>query len=239
MPSFTPPTRRAQRREATLAEIRDTARALLAESGPDAVTLRGIATRLGMAPAGVHYYYASRDDLLTAIIIGAFDELAAVTTGAAQSGGPRRAHTQVWTDAALTYRAWAMANPELFQLAHSATATHLKSRPGLLEAKNRAVRALTDPLAAAVASSEIDLSSSTVPISPALRGQLQRYADAAAVPSDPHLQLFLLQAYTLVHGAVVLAVTGSLPRELLEDDSLFQAQLARLLPNAPSSPGDH
>src|SRR5579859_488142 len=189
-----PPTRRAQRREATLAEIRDTARALLAESGPDAVTLRGIAMRLGMAPAGVHYYYASRDDLLTAIIIDAFDELAAVTTEAAGTGEPRRARTQVWTDAALAYRAWAMANPELFQLVHNATATHLKSRPGLLEAKNRAVRALTDPLAAAVASGEIDLSSSTAPISPALRGQLQRYADAAAVPSDPHLQLFLLQA---------------------------------------------
>ena len=234
-----PPTRRAQRREATLAEIRDTARALLAESGPDAVTLRGIAMRLGMAPAGVHYYYSSRDDLLTAIIIDAFDELAAATTGAAGTGGPQRARAQAWTGAALTYRAWAMANRELFQLAHSATATHLKSRPGLLEAKNRAVRALTDPLAAAVASGEIDLSSSTAPISPALRGQLQRYAAAAAVTSDPHLQLFLLQAYTLVHGAVVLAVTGSLPRELLEDDSLFQAQLARLLPDAPSRSGDH
>jgi AcrR family transcriptional regulator len=239
VPSSSPPTRRAQRREATLADIRDTARALLAESGPDAVTLRGIATRLGMAPAGVHYYYASRDDLLTAIIIDAFDELAAATTGAAGTGGPQRARTQVWTDAALTYRAWAMANPELFQLAHSATATHLKSRPGLLEAKNRAVRALTDPLAAAVASGEIDLSTSTAAISPALRGQLKRYADAAAVTSDPHLQLFLLQAYTLVHGAVVLAVTGSLPRELLEDDSLFQAQLARLLPNPPSRSGGH
>jgi hypothetical protein len=137
-----------------------------------------------------------------------------VTTSAAGTSAPRRAHAQACTDAALTYRAGVMANPGLFQLAHSATATHLKSRPGLLEAKNRAVRALTDPLAAA-ASGEIDVPSSTAPISPTLRGQLQHYADAAAVPSDPHLQLFLLQAYTLVHGAVVLAVTGSLPRELL------------------------
>jgi AcrR family transcriptional regulator len=236
VPSSSPPTRRAQRREATLAEIRGTARALLAESGPDAVTLRGIAARLGMAPAGVHYYYASRDDLLTAVITAAFDELAAATAAAAGTGGPHCARTQAWTGAALAYRAWAMASPELFQLAHSATATRLKSRPGLLEAKNRAVRALTDPLAAAVASGEIALPASTA-ISPALRGQLQRYAAAAAVTSDPHLQLFLLQAYTLVHGAVVLAATGSLPRELLEDDSLFRAQLARLLPDPPGRSG--
>lgn len=237
MPSTTSPTRRAQRREATLGEIRDAARSLLAEAGPDAVTLRGIATRLGMAPAGVHYYYASRDELLTVLIIDAFDELAAATGGAAGGAGPCRSWTQAWNDAALGYRAWAMAHPELFQLAHGATATRLKSRPGLLDAKNRAVRALTDPLIAAVTDGEI-VPSGGPPIPRVLRAHLRRYADAAGVPGDPHLQLFLLQAYTLVHGAVVLAVTGSLPRELLEDDSLFRAQLARVLPVTPIGADD-
>ncbi|MGN6607988.1 MAG: TetR/AcrR family transcriptional regulator [Jatrophihabitans sp.] len=237
MPPTSSPTRRTQRREDTLGEIRDAARALLAEAGPEAVTLRGIAARLGMAAAGVHYYYGSRDDLLTVLIIDAFDELADATARAASRPGQRSSKTQAWTAAALGYRSWAMTNPELFQFAHSATATRLKGRQALLPAKNRAVRALIDPLIDAAQSGEIRVPN-WAPIPRALRGQLQRYADAAAVPADPPLQLLLLQAYTLVHGAVVLAVTGSLPRELLEDDALFRAQLARLLANAPRTPRD-
>ena len=227
MPSTTSPTRRAQRRQSTLVEIRDAALSLLAESGPDAVTLRGIATRLSMASGGVHYYYASRDELLTALIVDAFDELAAATV---QASGRSRTRAQSWTTAALAYRTWAMTHPERYQLAHSTTATRLKSRPGLLDAKDRAVRALTDPLAAAVASGEIDLPPNP-PVPAALRAHFRRWADASDVPRDPQLLMFLLQAYTLVHGAVILAVTGSLPRELLEDDALFRAQLARVLPH--------
>ncbi len=227
MPSTEPPTRRAQRREATLVEIRDAALLLLAESGPDGVTLRGIATRLGMASAGVHYYYASRDELLTALIVDAFNELTAAIVQASKRRSTR-AHT--WTTAALAYRTWAMTHPEQFQLAHSATATRLKGHTGLLDAKDRAVRALTDPLASAVASGEIDLPAGP-PVPAALRAHFRRWADAANVPRDPQLLMFLLQAYTLVQGAVLLAVTGSLPRELLQDDALFRAQLQRLLPH--------
>jgi AcrR family transcriptional regulator len=229
VPSTTTPTRRAQRREATFAEIHEAARTFLAQSGPDAVTLRGIATRLGMAPAGVHYYYPSRDELLTALIVEAFDELAAhtVAAGARTHQAAKAAHA--WTETALAYRTWAIAHPALFDLAHSATATRLKDRPGLLDAKDRAVRALTDPLAATIASGQIEL-----PVGPPVPRQLQRHlrrwADAAGVPRDPQLLLFLVQAYTLIHGAVVLTVTGSLPRELLEDDLLFRAQVARVLP---------
>ena len=66
MPQPAAPTRRQQRRDTTLAEIRAAARDALAVGGPDAVTLRGIATRLGMAPAGVHYYFPAREDLIAA-----------------------------------------------------------------------------------------------------------------------------------------------------------------------------
>ena len=215
---------------ATLVEIRNTARALLAESGPDAITLRGIATQLGMASAGVHHYYASRDDLLTALVIDAFDELAATTEAA---GGRHRTRVRTWTAAAQAYRTWAVIHPELFQLAHSSTAARLKDRPGLLDAKDRAVRALTDPLAAAVTSGEIGLPPGP-PVPPALRDHFRRWADAAAVPRDPQLLLFLVQAYTLVQGAVILAVTDGLPRELLEDDALFRAQMERVLPHRES-----
>lgn len=97
MSPVTASTRREQRRAATLVDIRTAARTLLAEGGPDVVTLRGIAARLGMASAGVHYYYASRDELLTALVIDAFDDLARLTDGASCG---RRTRKQAWTEAA-------------------------------------------------------------------------------------------------------------------------------------------
>src|SRR5579875_3092005 len=104
MPRPAGPTRRQQRREATLAEIRAAARAALAAEGPDAVTLRGIATDLGMAPAGVHYYFSTRDDLIAAVIVDAFDDLATVTSVAVDGA----TGASSWVAAALAYRRWAL-----------------------------------------------------------------------------------------------------------------------------------
>ena len=220
------PTRRQQRRDATVAEIRAAARAALAADGPDGVTLRGIANRLGMAPAGVHYYFPARDDLIVDLIIDAFDELAAATAAA---GDGRPAGPKAWVEAALAYRTWTLDNPERFSLAHSATAARLKDRPGLLDAKDRAVRALIMPLEAAVAAGQVSPPEAPGRITAALRAQLQAWSDAAGIRQDRHLLLYLLQAYTVVQGAVLLTITASLPRELLVGDDLFRAQLDLVL----------
>lgn len=220
------PTRRQQRRDATVAEIRAAARAALAADGPDAVTLRGIATRLGMAPAGVHYYFPSRDDLIAALIVDAFDELTAAT---ASDADDRPAGPSLWVEAALAYRTWALDNAERFSLAHSATAARLKGRPGLLDAKDRAVRALMTPLEAAVAAGQVSPPATTGRITPGLRSQLRAWSNAAGLRQDHHLLLYLLQAYTVVQGAVLLTITASLPRELLAGDELFRAQLDLVL----------
>ena len=190
------------------------------------MALRRIATHLGMAPAGVHYYFPTRDDLIATLIVDAFDELAAVTRGAVDGGatGPSS-----WVEAALAYRGWALDNPELFSLAHSATAARLKDRPGLLDAKDRAVRALMDPLEAAVTTGHLTPPASPARITTGLRSQLRAWSGAAGVPGEQRLLLYLLHAYTVIQGTIFLTITSSLPRELLTGDDLFRAQLDLVL----------
>jgi len=225
MPPPAGSTRRQQRREATLAEIGAAARAALAAEGPDAVTLRGIATHLGMAPAGVHYYFPTRDDLIAAVIVDAFDDLAAVTEAAVDgTTGPSS-----WREAALACRRWALDNPELFALAHSTTAARLKERPGLLDAKDRAVRALMNPLAAAVAAGQLRPPATPGRITAALRSQLGAWSAAAGVPGEQRVLLYLVHAYTVVQGSILLSINASLPRELLAGDEVFRAQLELVL----------
>jgi hypothetical protein len=69
----TPPaaTRRERVRFETTAEIKQAAWADMARNGPSALSLRAVARDLGMAPSAIYRYFASRDDLLSALIVDA------------------------------------------------------------------------------------------------------------------------------------------------------------------------
>src|SRR3954447_17534004 len=78
-----PKTARQRAREDITAEILAAARARLAETGPGELSLRAVARDVGMVSSAVYRYFPSRNDLLTALLIAAYDEL-----GAAVEGGP-------------------------------------------------------------------------------------------------------------------------------------------------------
>ena len=57
--------------------ITDEARRQLAHDGAAALSLRSIARELGMVSSGIYRYVASRDELLTLLIVEAYDDLGA------------------------------------------------------------------------------------------------------------------------------------------------------------------
>ena len=65
---------RARARAQTIEDIKRTARSHLATDGAD-LSLRSVARDLGMVSSAVYRYFDSRDDLLTALIIDAYDDL--------------------------------------------------------------------------------------------------------------------------------------------------------------------
>src|SRR5215472_8388491 len=70
-----PLSRRDRVRAATTQEIMQTARRLLAEEGPDAVTLRAIAREMGMTAPALYRYFGSHEDLIMHVIGDIFTEL--------------------------------------------------------------------------------------------------------------------------------------------------------------------
>src|SRR3954469_2256357 len=66
---------RAENRVEITRTIQATARRPLAEVGPAALSLRAIARDVGMVSSAVYRYFPSRDELLTALIVQAYDEL--------------------------------------------------------------------------------------------------------------------------------------------------------------------
>ena len=84
------PTPRERARIDTMQRILESGRTQLAEHGAAAVSLRAVARDLGMVSSAVYRYVASRDDLLTALIVEGYGDLAdvaeAAVTGRAAPG---------------------------------------------------------------------------------------------------------------------------------------------------------
>ncbi len=110
-----PRTARERARAEITSEILEAGRRHLATDGAAALSLRAIARDLGMASSAVYRYVASRDDLLTRLIIDAYDSLgeAAESAGASvdQADLPDR-----WSAICLAVRSWALANPNEWAL---------------------------------------------------------------------------------------------------------------------------
>src|ERR1700754_5040353 len=87
-------------------EIKDLALRQLAEGGPQALSINAIAKDLGVSGPALYRYFASRDALLTELIIDAYADL----TAALSAAGPDLARL------ADAYRVWALAQPHRYRL---------------------------------------------------------------------------------------------------------------------------
>ncbi|MBG0567883.1 TetR/AcrR family transcriptional regulator [Actinoplanes aureus] len=98
---------RARVRAEMTEEIKRVARRHLATDGAN-LSLRAVARDLGMASSAVYRYFASRDELLTALIIDAYD---AVGDAAEQAAAAAPTPLDKWLAACHAARDWALANP--------------------------------------------------------------------------------------------------------------------------------
>jgi AcrR family transcriptional regulator len=109
------PSRRERARAATIAEIKETALRLMHEHGTTDLRFSDIAREMGMTPPALYRYFADGDDLLTALIVDAYDDLADVVAEARDQvpeddpGGRLLAVAQA-------YRTWARREPQRFAL---------------------------------------------------------------------------------------------------------------------------
>jgi AcrR family transcriptional regulator len=108
-----PKTARERARAELTAEILAAARRQLRESGTAQLSLRSVARELGMASSAVYRYFASRDDLLTALIVQAYTEIGEAAEGADDPGAtPEERWLAVWR----AVRAWSLDNRHEYAL---------------------------------------------------------------------------------------------------------------------------
>lgn len=113
----TPRTARERARATFTADLLDAARARLVVDGAAGLSLRAVARDLGVASSAVYRYVASRDALLTLLIIEAYDAVGtACEEAAAVARGAGEPPARVWLAVGRAFRAWALANPRSYEL---------------------------------------------------------------------------------------------------------------------------
>lgn len=224
-------TPRQRARAQTLVDITRIGREHLVTQGPAGLSLRAVARDLGLVSSAVYRYVASRDDLLTLLIVDAYEELGDAVDRAlrAASGEPASERFLVLANAA---RFWALAEPARYGLIYGgpvpgyAAPGAQTTRPG-----TRVVVALLGIVASAKQHPEAPSTTQRVPR--ALRADFKRIRDTLGVElPDPTLGVAVL-AWTALFGAVSFEVFGQYGPDTFTDPSLlfdFQmGQIASLL----------
>src|SRR3954453_8970158 len=101
---------RARARAEMIDGIKRAAHRPLASEGAN-LSLRAIAREMGMVSSALYRYFAGRDELLTALIIDAYDAIGAAGERAEAAVADRADLTARWLAVAHAWRDWALANP--------------------------------------------------------------------------------------------------------------------------------
>lgn len=107
--------KRAATHAANRARITATARDLLARDGASGLSLREVAREMGQTSSALYRYFTNRDELLTALIIDAYNDLGAAVE-AAESVVARADRRERWRVSGFAARAWAKGHPHEYGL---------------------------------------------------------------------------------------------------------------------------
>lgn len=218
-----PATARARARAQLTEEIKVAARRQMAEVGASALSLRAVARELGMASSAIYRYFPSRDDLLTSLIVDAYDAVGA----AAEAADQRQGNTiERWVAVARAVRRWALENRHDYELVYGSPVPGYRAPTDTISPATRVSAVALGIVADGVTAGEIDTTRSLA-IPASVRADLQRLRDAIApeVPDDVLSRTLL--AWTQLFGAISFELFGHLHQVITDDDAFFELQVRR------------
>ena len=216
-------TARDRARAEITEEIKQVGRRHLAEQGSAALSLRAVAREVGMVSSAVYRYFPSRDDLLTALIVDAYD---AVGDAAEQALASRKRSGVVarWLSASKAIRAWALANPHEYALIYGSPVPGYAAPPDTIDPAARVAVALLGVVVEGVASGEISLHES-MSMPRAVHADFTNLRTLAA-PEVPDAVLSrALLAWSQLFGSISLEMFGHLHNVIHDYDAYFEVQI--------------
>jgi len=217
---------RARVRAEITQEILDAARRQLAEQGSASLSLRAVAREVGMVSSAVYRYFPSRDHLLTALIVDAYDSLGAAVERAAAKV-PADDLTGRWLAICERVRRWAIANPHEYALIYGSPVPGYRAPETTIAPATRVALVLIQLLIDAQAAGA--LAPATLPDTPSakMRTDLDRLAEAFGdVPEAVVVRA--LVAWSALFGLVSFELFGQFQNVIDANADFFAAASVEL-----------
>ncbi len=226
-----PLSRRERVRAATIDEIKEIARQHMAEKGAAALSLRAIAREMGMTSPALYRYFASRDALVTALIIDAYNAFADALE-AARDAYAADDHAGRLINIGYAYRHWALAFPQQYSLIFGTPIPGYEApteitRPVAARSMTIFLNALHD----AERSGHVDCAEIEIDFSAAVQTQLQPWIESLNFQGNPKLLYLAISHWGMIHGLVTLEIFGHLDTHLPQEMSgaFFEAEVRALV----------
>ena len=210
---------RARMRAEMTEEIKAVARRHLADGGAN-LSLRAVARDMEMASSAVYRYFPSRDDLLTALIIDAYDTLG---EQAEQAAAKAEAGLDGWLAAGHAVRDWALAEPHEWALIYGSPVPGYRAPEETIGPGTRVILLIGQVLLDAWHGGRLTLGEL-----PAQAYAQELAAVAASLPEEvpPRLVVDTMAMFIMLCGAVSAELFGQLANTVDRDRrGFFEFQL--------------
>jgi AcrR family transcriptional regulator len=231
-----PRTARERVREEMTAEILAAAGERVAREGAAALSLRSVARDLEMAPSALYRYFDGRDALLSALILHAYESLAAEAERAAmQSGAPATQHSEPGNGDAERFlivpraiRGWALAHPHEWGLIFGTPVPGYEAPEDTVEPYARIAAAMMRPVVEAKSAGRLGADAHRRAVSDELRDAVAPVSDGL-FPDMPTANVVLaIQAWTTLVGVISLEIFGHWRNTILNPEEFFEATIRDL-----------
>jgi AcrR family transcriptional regulator len=217
---------RARVRAEMIDEIKEAARRQLATEGAN-LSLRAIARELGVVSSALYRYFANRDQLLTALIIDAYNAIGAAGESADAAVTERLDLTGRWMAVARGWRDWALAHPAEYALIHGSPVPGYAAPADTVAPANRRVLVVAAILRDGVQSGVLTRARTAPelpPIPAPLNAELKAVSAGLGADADTGLTARAMIAVIEVFGALNFEMFGQLNNTIDERGAWFDLQ---------------
>lgn len=217
----------AQRHPDLQTAIKETAWKQIAEFGAPSLSLRAIARELDITAPSIYNYFPSRDDLVTALIVDAFNSLAE-SQEATLENIPSGDLPGRFSALGLAYRQWAVDYPQRYQLIFGTPIPRYHAPEELtLPAASRALLPLIGVIRDIFSADRLRLDG-LARLAPALAAMLGAWGETAG-GAHPEVLYLALVVWSRVHGLVMLEITRQMPSFFDDPSQVFQREVDTML----------
>lgn len=226
-PASAPRTARARARAQLTQDIKDAARRQLERDGVAELSLRAVARELGMASSAVYRYFPSRDDLLTALIVDAYDAVASAAAAADAAAVARHDdHGTRWVTVCRAVRRWALAHPREWALVYGTPVAGYAAPQETIEPATRIARVLAGIAADARADGATGLPQGARPTSTVEPSVGELFGSGGAGADDGDFVDRALTMWVVLVGAINFDLFGHLRNVVTDHDRYFDTAMA-------------